>query len=157
MSLIYKSDDELVKYYQSRQNYRIPETPIPKRTIYYVIDNFLASGGEGGFYTSLLFNFPIDFIRTNRPKFVYIKNAKYYHFDTETPPSLQVFVCSDIIQSEKYADSFLCTCNDAQQYKSLQIYDAKTEFSMWMKSERGSLLYVNKEICRIFLELLLEF
>jgi hypothetical protein len=157
MSLIYKSDDDLMKYYQSRQNYRIPESPLPKRTIYYVIDNFSAVESGGGFFTSLIFNFPIDFIQTNKPKFVTVKNAKYYHFDSETPPPLQVFASSDMIQNEKYSDSFLCCCNESQQYKTLQIYDAKTEFTIWLKSERGTLLYVNKEICRIFIELLLEF
>jgi hypothetical protein len=143
MSAIFKSDDELLKYYRSAKNYHIPEAPIPKRTIYFTIDNLLAtisdsqsslphSGDPGVDYYSLNIDFPIDFIQTNKPRFVHVKNAKYYHLDSSSPAPVQVFICSDIIHGEKYGDSFLCTCNDAQQYKTLQIFDARTSFIIWI-------------------------
>jgi hypothetical protein len=129
MSALYKSDEELLKYYRSGKNYHIPEAPIPKRNIWFVIDNLLATFPDPEkLYYKLIINFPIDFIQTSKPKFVHVKNAKYYHFDTEVDPPLQVFIGSDIIQGEKYSDSFLCCCNEAHQYKSLQIFDARTEF-----------------------------
>jgi hypothetical protein len=170
-----------------------------KRTIYFVIDNLLAStpnptyneplmmfnspissnnklkltniksSGLGGaarnggitqsstiLYDTLTIDFPIDFIQTSNPKFVSVKNAKYYDYlNSEAPP--QISVCSDIIQSEKYSDSFLCFCNEAQRYKSLQIYDTRANFYLWLKNEKGEIIDLDPVKGRIFVELLLEF
>jgi hypothetical protein len=156
--MIYKSDQELLKYYRNCENYHKPDPPIQKRTIYFVIDSLLANIEQTHTYYSLSIDFPIDFIQTSNPRFVHVKNAKYYYL--EDPPvsePKEVFVCSDIIQSERYADSFLCCCNDSEQYKILQIFDAKTAFNLWIKDEKGYLLPLNKNKCRCFIELLLEF
>jgi hypothetical protein len=152
------SDEQLLKYYRNCENYHKPGPPIQKRTIYFTIDNLLATIPEPGEdYYSLNIDFPIDFIQTTKPRFVHVKNAKYFHLDDKSPSPVQVFICSDINQGEKYGDSFLCTCNDATQYKSLQIFDARTSFIIWIKNERGSHLVINPDKCHVFIELLLEF
>jgi hypothetical protein len=107
-------------------------------------------------YDTLTIDFPIDFIQTSNPRFISIKNAKYYSYINDNEPA-EVSVCSDIIQNEKYSDSFLCFCNENHQYKILQIYDARANFYLWLKNNRGEIMDLDPAKGRIFLELLLEF
>jgi hypothetical protein len=107
-------------------------------------------------YDSLTIDFPIDFIQTNKPRYIQIKNAKYYSYENTSEPP-QVSVCSDIIQNEKYSDSFLCFCNEAHQYKVLRMYDARTSFYLWLKDAAGKIMDLDPAKGRIFIELLLEF
>jgi hypothetical protein len=107
-------------------------------------------------YDSLSIEFPVDFIQTNKPRYIAIKNAKYYSYLDHNEPA-QVSVCSDIIQNEKYSDSFLCFCNDTEQYKVLRMYDARPSFYLWLKNNMGKVMDLDPAKGRIFIELLLEF
>jgi hypothetical protein len=177
----FKNDDELLKYYKNAHKLNPISNEPKKRNIYIVIDNLTVAlptvSSTGGFmksfsasepeYTKLIIDFPIDFVQTSNPRFVHVKNAKYCSYPTPPvppdPPAKtefpqQISIYSDIIQDEKYSNTFLCFCNESfQQYKSLQIYDARTSFSLWLRNEKGEIMDILPSAGRVVLELLLEF
>jgi hypothetical protein len=58
--MMFKTDEQLLKYYRNYENYHKPDPPIPKRTIYFTIDNLLATipEPEEDYYT-LNIDFPM--------------------------------------------------------------------------------------------------
>jgi hypothetical protein len=169
---MFKTDEELLKYYKNAHNLNPLPVELKKRNIYIVIDNLTVAlptlTSTGGFmksfspddpeYTKLIIDFPIDFVQTSYPRFVHVKNAKYCLYGANSSFPQQISIYSDIIQDETYSNNFLCFCNESfQQYKSLQIYDARTNFRLWLRNEKGEIMDILPSAGRVVLELLLEF
>jgi hypothetical protein len=108
-------------------------------------------------YNAFKIDFPMSFIQSNSPKFISVMIAKYFNLDEDIMDAKGISVCSDIIQEEKYADSFLCFCNEASINKRIPIFDSKAVFHMWFREPDGKILDLNPEVTRVVVELLLEY
>jgi hypothetical protein len=106
-------------------------------------------------YDAVKIDFPIDFINKQGNKFITVKNAKHVSYTGENLKL--VLICSDILQSDKYADSFVCFCNENYYDKKIQIYDTRAHFFLWLKNEHNEILDLDTSLRRVFVELLLEF
>jgi hypothetical protein len=128
-----------------------------KRHIYFVLDSLEFS--ENPLSGKIPFSFPIDFTQTTYPKTIILINAKHFAF-SEIEGGVEskgVSVHSDIIQDDIFDDSFLCFCNESYYGRKLKIYNARTDFTFWLKGMMGQPIVLGPNNGRLVLELLLEF
>jgi hypothetical protein len=128
-----------------------------KRQIYFILDSLEFE--QNPLSGKIPFSFPVDFIQTTHPKTITLINAKHFDFSefVGRRESEGVSVHSDIVQDDRFDDSFLCFCNENWYNRKLTIYDARTDFTFWLKGMMGEPIVLGPNNGRLVLELLLEF
>jgi hypothetical protein len=107
-------------------------------------------------YDTIRIEFPNDFIQSINNKFINVITAKYYNYQKGAISDM-ASISSDVCQDTNYDDSFLCLCGESEYNKRLQIYDARTQFTLWVKNVYGNIIDLDPAKTRIFVELLLEY